>query len=248
MRVERGEKGEIRGRDFVCDPAITVYTPDQLIATLTDNVHFSAELTVQRGRGYVPAAEWINESTEIGVIAVDAAFSPVTRVRYRTEDTRVGQRVNYDSLVLEVWTKGTTRPEDALVEAAKILRTHLNPFVQYYELGALITAADPRGDLSSPTSIDDELREKLEQSIATLDLSVRASNCLEAAKVSTIGELVRLTEADLLDLRSFGKTSLLEVKEKLVKIGLRLGMVFPAEPGPATLEATAESADASPLP
>ncbi len=249
MRVERTTKGEIRARDFECDPAILIYTPDQLIATLTDDVHFSAELTVQRGRGYKPASEWINDTTEIGVIAMDAAFSPVTRVRYRTEDTRVGQSVNYDRLVLEVWTKGTSKPEDALVEAAKILRTHLNPFVQYFELGALVAAADPRGEPIPTTALDDELREKLEQSIATLDLSVRASNCLESAKVSTIGELVRLTEADLLDLRSFGKTSLLEVKEKLFKIGLRLGMVFPTDTAPAAQEQTADAADTpAPLP
>ncbi|MBK9126720.1 MAG: DNA-directed RNA polymerase subunit alpha [Phycisphaerales bacterium] len=244
MRVERNEKGEVRARDFVCDPAITLHTPDQLIATLTDKVNFSAELTVERGRGYVPASEFVSDTTEIGVIPVDAVFSPVTRVRYRVEDTRVGQRVNYDRLVMEIWTKGTTKPEDALVEAAKILRKHLNPFVQYYELGSLVTAADPRTE-PPPSQMDDELRAKLDQSLATLELSVRASNCLEAAKISTIGELVRLSEAELLELRSFGKTSLLEVKEKLGKIGLRLGMSLPFESAPPDLPAAAEAENSS---
>jgi len=222
MRVERRGPCEVRAGDFQCDPAITVFNPEQLIATVTDEVTFSAELTVQRGRGYVPATEFIDEDAELGVIAVDALFSPVTRVRYRTEDTRVGQRVNYDRLIMEIWTKGTTRPEDALVEAAKILRKHLNPFVQYYDLGPLVTAAEPR-EQPAPPPVDEELRQKLEQPISVLDLSVRASNCLEAAKIGTIGELVRLTEAELLELRSFGKTSLQEVKEKLARMGLSLG-------------------------
>jgi DNA-directed RNA polymerase subunit alpha len=223
MRVERREKGEIRAGDFQCDPAIAVYNPELLIATLTDDVRFSAELTVAGGRGYVPAMEHTDENTEIGVIPVDALYSPVTRVRYRTEDTRVGQKVNYDRLIMEIWTKGTTAPEDALVEAAKILRKHLNPFVQYFELGHDVVAARSAAEPAAP-AVDDELRQKLERSIATLELSVRASNCLDAAKVATIGELVRMTEQELLQLRSFGKTSLMEVRQKLAEIGLSLGM------------------------
>ncbi len=223
MRVERSKTGEIRAGDFQCDAAITVNNPDLLIATLTEDVSFSAELTVARGRGYVPASELTDDNTEIGVIPIDALFSPVTRVRYGTEDTRVGQKVNYDRLVMEVWTKGTTTPEDALVEAAKILRKHLNPFVQYYELGEQMVAGD---SMPEPTALpgDDELRQKLERPLASLDLSVRASNCLEAAKVTTIGELVRFNEDELLQLRSFGKTSLIEVKEKLAEQGLSLGL------------------------
>ncbi len=221
MRVERNQRGEVHAGDFQCDPAIAVHNPELLIATLTDDLPFSAELTVARGRGYVPAVEHTDENTEIGVIPVDALHSPVTRVRYRTEDTRVGQRVNYDRLVMEIWTKGTTRPEDALVEAAKILRKHLNPFVQYFELGPDVTAG-PLLDEPPAPKIDDELRQKLERSIASLELSVRASNCLEAAKIATIGDLVKMTESDLLQLRSFGKTSLTEVRQKLTAVGLSL--------------------------
>jgi DNA-directed RNA polymerase subunit alpha len=241
MRVERHQPGEVRAGDFVCDPAITVHNPELLVATLTDNVDFSAELTVGRGRGYVPAVEHTTEDTEIGVIPVDALFSPVTRVRYRTEDTRVGQRVNYDRLIMEIWTKGTARPEEALVEAAKILRKHLNPFVQYYDLGEQVTAAHSRAERVSPAQ-NEELRQKLERSIASLDLSVRAGNCLDAAKITTVGELVRMTESDLLQLRSFGKTSLMEVKQKLADIGLALGMNL------GSIGAAGANAEADPVP
>lgn len=222
MRVERSTRGPVLAGDFQCDPAITVHNPDLQIATLTDDVNFSVELTVDRGRGYIAAVEHTDDNTEIGVIPVDALYSPVTRVRYRTEDTRVGQRVNYDRLVMEVWTKGTTRPEDALVEAAKILRKHLNPFVQYYELGEQMAAGDAGSIVAGPP-LDDELRAKLDRPVESLELSVRASNCLEVAKIHTVGELARLTEDDLLQLRSFGKTSLDEVREKLAGLGLTLG-------------------------
>ena len=240
MRIEQHEKGEVHAGDFQCDPAISVLNPELLIATLTENVDFSAELTVVRGRGYVPASEYTDEDAEIGVIAVDALFSPVTRVRYHTEETRVGQRVNYDRLIMEIWTKGTTRPEDALVEAAKILRKHLNPFVQYFDLGNQVVAAQSRGEQASP-AVDDELRQKLERSIATLDLSVRASNCLDAAKIITIGELARLTENDLLQIRSFGKTSLMEVRQKLADLGLALGLGSGQSEGADTSGAQAET-------
>ena len=233
MRIERKERGEIHAGDFECDPAITIYNPDQLIATLTDDVTFSAELTVDRGRGYVPATELVDENTEIGVIPIDALYSPITRVRYRTEETRVGQKVNYDRLILEIWTKGTVLPEDALVEAAKILRKHLNPFVQYYELGESQTAGETGIEPPAP-AVNEELRRKLECPLAELDLSVRASNCLEAAKLSTVGDLACMAEEELLQLRSFGKTSLMEVRRKLAEIGLSLGMDLEAHRPGAT--------------
>jgi DNA-directed RNA polymerase subunit alpha len=223
MRVDRRKKGEIYARDFECEAGLEVYNRDQLVVTLTDDVPFSAELTVSRGRGYVSATEHLEENAEIGIIPIDALFSPVTRVRYRTEDTRVGQKVNYDRLILEIWTKGIVLPEDALVEAAKILRKHLNPFVQYYELGETVAASEAQ-TLDATSIVDAELRSKLERSIASLDLSVRASNCLEAAKIITVGDLVRMHEDELMQLRSFGKTSLMEVQRKLVELGLSLGL------------------------
>lgn len=223
LRIERKQRGEVRAGDLQGDASVRIVNPDLLLATLTDDVRFSCEVAVKRGRGYVPAPENIDENAEIGVIPVDSLFSPVVRVRYRVEETRVGQKVNYDRLILEIWTKGTVTPEDALVEAAKILRKHLSPFIQYYELGSAVAAGEAREAIHH-APVDEDLRRKLDMPIANLDLSVRASNCLEAAKITTVGDLVRYDEAGLLQLRSFGKTSLTEVKRKLADFGLSLGM------------------------
>lgn len=222
LRVERKQRGPITAGDLECETGAVVQNPDQHLATLTDDVPFSLELTATRGRGYIPASENVDENMEIGVIAVDALFSPVTRVRYRTEDTRVGQKTNYDRLIMEIWTKGTVRPEDALVEAAKILRKHLTPFIEYHELGDSFAGVDSTPVV--PQVIDEELRRKLDMPISELELGVRANNCLEAAKIVTVGELVSLDENALIQLRSFGKTSLQEVKAKLADLGLSLGM------------------------
>ena len=212
------------------DPAIEIINGDLVLATLTDNVPFDMEMVVQRGRGYLPAEETIDPDAdqELGRIVVDASFSPVTRVRYLTEDTRVGQKTNYDRLVMEMWTNGTLTPEMAMVEAAKILRKHLNPFVQYFELGEQIVEAV---GAESQEEIDTELQNKLRMSVHELELSVRSNNCLESAQVETVGQLVRMAEADLLKIRSFGKTSLREVKRKLQDLGLSLGMKLPAMEG-----------------
>jgi DNA-directed RNA polymerase subunit alpha len=231
IRVERRERGVVRAGDLEGDPTVRVCNTEHPIATLTDNVRFSLELTVARGRGYIPAAENIDDDAELGPIAVDALFSPVTRVRYRIEDTRVGQKTNYDRLILELWTKGTLTPEDALVEAAKILRKHLNPFVQYHEIGERVAATGTFLPERPVDLMDDELRHKLELPISALELSVRANNCLESAKIATVGDLVRHTEGSLLQLRSFGKTSMMEVKRKLEEMGLGLGLSLgPGEP------------------
>jgi DNA-directed RNA polymerase subunit alpha len=223
MSISRSTRGEIRAKDFQADPAITLINTDQLIATLTDDVEFELEVVVAKGRGYLAAEDSVDEEREIGMIPVDSLFSPVSRVRYHTEDTRVGQRTNYDRLIMEIWTKGTVTPDMALVEAAKILRKHLNPFVQYFELGAEVVGQAP-AEAAPAEDVDKELQAKLDMPISELDLSVRAGNCLEAAKIATVRDLVRWTEAELLSLRSFGKTSLREVKRKLADIGLNLGM------------------------
>ena len=146
------------------------------------------------------------------------------RVRYKTEDTRVGQRTNYDKLILEIWTNGTVSPDMALVEAAKILRKHINPFVQYFELGEETVETQPVIEETQKPKVDEELVSKCAKPIQELELSVRASNCLEATKIETVGQLAKMTEADILKIRSFGKTSLREVKRKLADLGLSLGM------------------------
>jgi DNA-directed RNA polymerase subunit alpha len=229
MKVSANKAGVITAANIVADPAIDVINEDMVIATLTEDVNFEMEMIVEKGRGYIPASERIAAmdrfDQEIGVIWVDAIYSPVTRVRYTTEDTRVGQRTNYDKLILEIWTNGTITPEMALVEAAKILRKHINPFVQYFELGEQTVAEQVITEEEEIVEkVDEELAEKLKTPIQELELSVRASNCLESVKVETIGQLVAMTEADLLKIRSFGKTSLREVKRKLADIGLSLGM------------------------
>jgi DNA-directed RNA polymerase subunit alpha len=229
MKVAAKKAGVITAADIVADPAIEVINKNMVIATLTEAVNFEMEMVVENGRGYVPASERIADmdrfDQEVGVILVDAIYSPVTRVRYMTEDTRVGQRTNYDKLILEIWTNGTVTPEMALVEAAKILRKHINPFIQYFDLGEETVAEQVVAEEQVvEEKVDEELVQKMKIPIQELELSVRASNCLESVKVETVGQLVAMTEADLLKVRSFGKTSLREVKRKLADIGLSLGM------------------------
>ncbi|MCC5785194.1 MAG: DNA-directed RNA polymerase subunit alpha [Phycisphaerales bacterium] len=225
MRLAAQGPGEVTADLIEADPSITIMDKDLVICTLTDEVDFEMEFTVQKGRGYVPASEHMvsKEEQEVGEISIDAIYSPVQRVRYNVEDTRVGQKTNYDKLTLEIWTNGTLTPELALVEAAKILRKHLNPFVQYYELG------DDRvsEEAAAAAGVDEELIRKLNMPISELDLSVRASNCLESARIETVGDLVQQSEPELLKLRSFGRTSLREVKRKLLDIELDLGMELP---------------------
>lgn len=228
MRISANKAGVLTVADIVTDPAIEIINKDMVIVTLTEDVKFEMEMVVENGRGYVPASEKIASmdrfEQEIGRIILDAVYSPVVRVRYITEDTRVGQRTNYDRLILEIWTNGTVTPEMALVEAAKILRKHINPFVQYFELGEE-TASDQVVEEVVEEKVDEELMRKLNTPIQDLELSVRASNCLESVKIETIGQLAQMTEADLLKIRSFGKTSLREIKRKLADIGLSLGTV-----------------------
>jgi DNA-directed RNA polymerase subunit alpha len=223
IKVHSAVAGEVTAAMIQADPSIEIINQDLALVTLTDNVNFDMEMVVQTGRGFVPAEELINPEAdqELGRIFMDASFSPVTRVRYSTEDTRVGQRTNYDRLILEIWTNGTITPEMAMVEAAKILRKHLNPFVQYFELGETIIDT---GTAEAEAEVDAELQKKLNMSIHELELSVRANNCLDSAKIRTVADLVSRSEADLLKIRSFGKTSLREVKRKLADLGLSLGM------------------------
>lgn len=227
MKVSADKVGVVTAADIVADPAIEVFSKDVVLATLTDEVHFEMEMVVENGRGYVPVSERIDDTDrfdqEIGLIHLDAVYSPVTRVRYTTENTRVGQRTNYDRLIMEIWTNGTVSPEMALVEAAKILRKHINPFVQYFEVGEETVAGELPAE-EPEAAIDEELEAKLNTPIQELELSVRASNCLESAKIETVRELVAMNEADLLKIRSFGKTSLREIKRKLADIGLSLGL------------------------
>jgi len=225
MKLAARGPGEITADMIEADTAVTILNRDLVIATLTDKIDFEMEIKVAKGRGYVPASEQYEdeEEQEIGLIHVDAIYSPVQRVRYKVEEARVGQKTDYDKLTLEIWTNGTLSPELALVEAAKIFRKHLNPFVQYFEMG------DDRvsDEAAAAAGVDEDLIRKLNLSINEMELSVRASNCLESARIETVAQLVVMTDADLLKLRSFGRTSLREVKRKLQDMGLDLGMKLP---------------------
>ncbi|MCC6952217.1 MAG: DNA-directed RNA polymerase subunit alpha [Phycisphaerales bacterium] len=224
MKLAARGPGEVTADMIQADTAVTILNKDLVIATLTEPVELEMELTVAKGRGYVPASEQYNkDEQEIGLIHLDAIYSPVQRVRYKIEETRVGQRTNYDKLTLEVWTNGTVSPEMAVVEAGKILRKHLNPFVQYFEVGEERVSEEA----AAAATVDEDLIRKLNMPITELELSVRASNCLESARIETVGQLVTQTDADLLKLRSFGRTSLREVKRKLQDIGLDLGITLP---------------------
>ncbi len=222
IRIDRHEKGVVTAADIQTNQFVEIINPDHHIATLSDDVPFVVEMTVEKGRGYLPATERMQQEQEPGVIPIDAIFSPVRRVEYKVEDTRVGQRVNYDRLTMRIWTNGAVTPEQALVEAAKILRKHLNPFVQYREPGPEI----PLDEQPEPlvTGVDEELQRKLNMSLAELELQNRTIGCLEAAGICTVRDLVERTPEELLKVRNFGEAALKEVREKLHQIGLDVGM------------------------
>jgi len=228
IKVSASKTGPVTAGMIECDPSIEIINKDLVLATLTDNVKFEMEMAVGSGRGYSPAAERIAEADrfdqEAGRIEVDAIYSPVLRVRYKIEDTRVGQRTNYDKLILEIWTDGTVLPEMALVEAGKILRKYINPIVQYEQLGKETVSEEVRTEEPEVKAVDEQMAAKLAMPIESLELTVRSSNCLEANNIQTVGQLAKMTEADLLKIRSFGKTSLREVRRKLADFGLSLGM------------------------
>ncbi len=237
IKVVREKAGQVKAGDIEADPSIEILNPELVLATLTSDIKFEMEMKVETGRGFVTAAERTNEEKKIGVIPIDAIYSPVLRVRYQTEETRVGQKTNYDRLIMEIWTKGTVSPEMALVEAGKILRKHLNPFVQLAEPGEETAVVEPEELAEEPheqqqQTVDEDLKKKLQMNVQELDLSVRAVNCLESANITTVAQLVQHTESDLLKVRSFGKTSLREVKRRLAEHGLSLGMSVPDDIAP----------------
>ena len=228
IRIERHEKGVVKAADIQHDEMIQIVTPEHVLATLTDDVPFVVEMTIENGRGYRGSEDNAGREREIGVIPLDASFSPVVRVKYEIEETRVGQKTNYDRLLLEIWTNGTANPQMALVEAAKIMRKHLNPFIQYSEPGPEMPIED-KIDMAglSRDLMDPELERKLNMSLAELELSVRATNCLESEGITTVRDLVIRSEDELLEVRNFGDTTLKEVKQKLSERGLHLNMKLP---------------------
>ena len=228
IRIDRHEQGVVKASEIQTDETVQIINPELVIATLTADVPFVIEMTVENGRGYSYAAENVGHEREVGVIPVDASFSPVTRVKLEVEDTRVGQKTNYDRLMLDVWTNGTITPQMALVEGAKILRKHLNPFIQYAEPGPELADEMGAEEEAAISEVDLELERKLNMSLAELELSVRATNCLESEGITTVRDLVMRSEEELLEVRNFGETTLREVRHKLDERDLSLGMQVPS--------------------
>ena len=220
--LEKDKKGPVTAGDITTDETVEIINPDLVLCTLTKAVPFRMELTVERGRGYVTAEKQRKEGQPIGVIPVDALFSPVKRVNFLVEDTRVGQVTDYDRLTLEIWTNGAMSPKDSLLYASNILQRHLDLFVNFGTL-----PEEPEEDTASP--VNEELVEKLRTPIGELELSVRSANCLREANIETIGDLVQKKPQELLKYRNFGKKSLAEIEELLKGMGLGLGMERPAE-------------------
>ncbi len=209
-------KKELKGSDLEVDDSIKVISKDLHIATTMEDANFEMELQIDLGRGYVPAEMNEKYIEIIGTIPVDAIFSPIQRVKYSIEDTRVGQRSDYDKLTLEVWTNGSIKPDDAVAEAAKIAKDHFTIFINFDE-----DEVEGEGDIDEE---EESIKKLLETPVEELELSVRSSNCLKNANIRSIGDLTMRTEEDIAKTRNFGKKSLQEIKEKLKEWNLSLGM------------------------
>ena len=215
------KSGAVTAADIELNHNVELVNPDQHICTLDKKKKFLMELTVQVGRGFLSGDDNKTANQPIGVIAIDSIFSPVTRVRYDVGNARVGQRTDYDSLALEIWTDGRITPDDAVNQASQVLMHQLEVFVNYDK-----DAIEFEEEKESQTEEQSELKRLLAMSVNEIELSVRAANCLNNANITTVGQLATKSEADMLKYRNFGKKSLNEIKDKLVELGLGLGMTF----------------------
>lgn len=216
--IKTDRKGEIKAKDIISDEMVEVLNGDHHIVTLTQDIPFDMELEVSRGRGYVPADQNKKEGAPVGSIAVDSIFTPITNVSFHVENTRVGQRTDYDRLILDITTNGAINAKEALLYAANILQRHLDVFVSYGQL------PEEEEELEEISAEEEALYAKLRLPISELELSVRSSNCLKDANIKTIADLVRRPESELLNFRNFGKKSLTEINDILKAMGLGLGM------------------------
>lgn len=216
VRIDKEGPGPVYAKDVLVTDGLSVLNPDHLIATLDKKGPLAMELTVNVGRGYVPAEKNKTPTMPIGTIPIDALFSPVRKVNYTVTNARVGQVTDYDKLTLEVWTNGSVKPQDAVAYAAKILKEQLTIFINFEET--------EETSYVSGTTEEEPLNENLFRSVDELELSVRSANCLQNANITLIGELVQRTEQDMLKTKNFGRKSLKEIKEILANMGLSLGM------------------------
>jgi DNA-directed RNA polymerase subunit alpha len=238
LLLSTNKEGQVVAGDIELNQNTELVNPKQIICTLDKKKKLEMELEVKVGRGFCPGDENKKVDQAIGVVAIDSLFSPVTRVRYAVESARVGQRTDYDRLVIEINTDGRISPDDALTQASAILQHHLDVFVGYDKNAVEFEEAESHQD-------DDKSKMKklLGMSVNEIELSVRAANCLNNANITTVGQLAMKSEQEMLKYRNFGKKSLNEIKEKLTALGLSLGMTFEPElleapkeePAPATI-------------
>jgi DNA-directed RNA polymerase subunit alpha len=220
IRLEKSATGVVTAADITPHQDVEIINPDLVIATLTKDVRFVLEMDVGAGRGFVPAEGQKIDGSPVGTIAIDSIYSPVQRVAFAVNPTRLGKRTDYEALDLEVWTDGSITPELALVEATNILRKHLNPFVKYFEIGRDVETVP--GDLS--VEGDGEKTAMLGKQISALDLSVKTENALRSANIKSISDLVQMDEAEVAAIRNLGKIAAKELKKKLSDRGLSFGM------------------------
>lgn len=235
--LSANREGAVTAADIQLNDKLELVNPKQHICTLDRKRKFEMELEVKIGRGFCPGDENKKPDQPIGVIAIDSLFSPVTRVRYSVEAARVGQRTDYDKLIVEIWTDGRITPDDALLQSSAILQHHLDVFVGYDKNAVEFEEEQTRQDEEK-----EKLKKQLSMSVNEIELSVRAANCLNNANITTVGQLAMKTEQEMLKYRNFGKKSLNEIKDKLSALGLGLGMTFgadvleaPKEPAPTAL-------------
>ena len=229
------KKGEevVKAGDIETHGNLEIMNPDQHIATLNKDAVLHAEMLVKSGRGYVPAEKNVEEDQQIGLISIDALFSPIRRVSYVVGNARVGQRTDYDRLTLEIWTDGTVNPQDALAFAAKILKEQATPFINFEE--------EPEEEIEKEEKEEEEkINENLFRSVGELELSVRSSNCLKNANINYIYGLVQKTESEMLKTKNFGRKSLNEIKKILEEMDLQFGMELENFPFPKQEEEEAE--------
>ncbi len=229
LKIEAKGEGPVLAGDLITDDLVEIVNPDQLIATLSKDAKLSMSMSAEWGKGYVPAEANKQEDDPIGALALDSVFSPIRKVSYKITNARVGRKTDYDKLTVEIWTNGSVLPEDALAQAAKILREQFLVFLNFEE------EVKPVQEEQSPRQ--PEINEHLYRSVNELELSVRSANCLKNADIKYIGELVQKSEGDMLKTKNFGRKSLNEIKEILADMDLSLGMNIPNFPSRDDLDA-----------
>jgi DNA-directed RNA polymerase subunit alpha len=232
IHLAREKEGLVKASDIDAHGLVEIFNPDQHIATLNREGSLHMEMTVRCGKGYVPAERNKTRDMDIGMIAIDAIFSPVQKVNFVVTNARVGQITDYDKLTLEVWTDGSILPEDAVAYAAKILKEQMTPFINFEE--------EPEPIEEEEEEEEEKLNENLFRPVSELELSVRSANCLKNANITLIGELVQKTEQEMLKTKNFGRKSLNEIKSILEEMGLSLGMRLESFPPAALFEEDAE--------